>query len=422
LALTSTCGAEIHHAGPADYLQALARLRPGDVLILAPGEYLAGLPVHGMVGAPGRPIVITGPQSPPAARFVARPAAHTVSIVNSAWIEIRKLEIDGKGFPVAAVRAEAHSDWAHHITLDGLSIRGHGASQGTVGIASFCPAWNWVISNNTIVGAGTGMYLGQSDGTAPFIAGLIERNVIVDSIGYNMQIKHQRVRPQIHGMPEGASVTIIRRNVFAKAINSAAGAMARPNLLVGHWPPSGAGSADTYAIYANVFYQNPTEALFQGEGNVAFYSNLLVNTYGDAIHVQPHNDVPRRIDILRNTVIAANSGIRITGGDPASSQRVTANAVFAKAPLSGGEQHANVTGAMADAEVHLSAPFAPPGQLELAPKPGKLLTAPFGIALPMSLPDLERDFDGQAYSAPLAGAYAGHNAKRRLRIAPSYND
>ena len=32
-------------------------------------------------------------------------------------------------------------------------------------------------------------------------------------------------------------------------------------------------------IHGNFFHQNPTEALFQAEGNVIFYSNLLLNDF-----------------------------------------------------------------------------------------------------------------------------------------------
>ena len=90
------------------------------------------------------------------------------------------------------MKSERQARYAHHITLENLLIRGHGNNQQTVGISTKCPAWNWVIRGNTIIGAGTGMYLGDSDGSAPFVAGVIERNLIVDTIGYNLQIKHQR--------------------------------------------------------------------------------------------------------------------------------------------------------------------------------------------------------------------------------------
>jgi hypothetical protein len=218
-------------------------------------------------------------------------------------------------------------------------------------------------------------------------------------------------------MPEDRSVTIIRHNVFAKSAGSSSGEMARPSLLVGHWPPSGPGAEDDYAIYANFFYQNPTEALFQGEGNLAFYSNVLVNTHGDAINIQPHNAVPRRIDVFHNTVLAANTGIRVTGGDPAYVQRVAANAVFAAVPVVGGEQQANRTGPTAQAAEHLAEPFAPPGRLDLAPRPGKLSIEPFDFR-PADVPDSNRDYDGRVYSRPIAGAYAAEGVTRRLLIEP----
>lgn len=416
----SSClyAAELYYGTPSNYRVLLGRLKAGDSLVLAPGIYREGLPVHGINGEPGKPIVIKGPRAQPFARFVARPNANTVSIVNSAYVQIRNLELDGNGLAVAAVRAEGHAEWAHHITLESLYIHGHGPYQSAVGIATFCPSWRWVIRNNVIVGAGTGMYLGQSDGSAPFVAGTIEHNVIADSIGYNLQIKHQRPRPQIEGMPEEKSVTIIRHNVFAKSANSSSGKMARPNLLVGHWPPSGPGAEDTYVIYGNVFYQNPSEALFQGEGNIAFYSNVLVNTFGDAINIRPHNDVPRRIEVFRNTVLAANTGISVSGADPAYTQRVAANAVFASVPITGGEQHANKTGPLAEAAEHFANPFAPLGRLDLAPKPGKLITEPLNVLPEAPFPDLDRDFDGRVYLSPIAGAYAGDGAIRRLLIEP----
>lgn len=185
-----------------------------------------------------------------------------------------------------------------------------------------------------------------------------------------------------------------------------------------HWPPSGPGSGNSHAIYRNFFYQNSTEALFQGEGNPAFYSNVLVNSLGDAIHIQPHNDVPRRIDVFRNTVLAANTGIRVRGGDPAYAQRVIANAVFASVPIVGGEQNANITGLPAEAVEHLVEPFAPPGRLDLSPRPGKLLAAPFEFLPQALLPDLDLDFDGRAYPGPMTGAYAGEGAIWRLHVEP----
>ena len=80
--------------------------------------------------------------------------------------------------------------------------------------------WDWVIRNNIIRNAGTGMYLGNSPGNNPFVRGIIEYNLFEDTIGYNMQIKHQNPRPTNIGMPTGLSKTIIRHNVFSKSGNS----------------------------------------------------------------------------------------------------------------------------------------------------------------------------------------------------------
>jgi hypothetical protein len=52
-----------------------------------------------------------------------------------------------------------------------------------------------------VIGAGTGMYFGNSDGNHPFWGGLIENNLIMNTIGYNLQIKHQNPRPRLPGMP-----------------------------------------------------------------------------------------------------------------------------------------------------------------------------------------------------------------------------
>ena len=411
-------GAAEYQATPANYRAVLATLVAGDTLMLAAGRYPDGLPVHGLKGKPAQPIVIEGPASGAPAVFHARPRANTVSIANSSYVEIRHLEIDGRGLAVNGVIGEGWAGFADHITLDNLFIHDHDANQQVNGISTKCPAWNWVIRNSVVVRAGSGMYLGNSNGAAPFIGGLIERNLIMDTIGYNIQVKHQAPRPRNVGIPEQKATTIIRHNVFSKSAGSSTGELARPNLLIGHAPISGPGVEDNYAIYANFFYQNPSEALFQGEGNFAFYSNVLVNSFGDAIHIQPHNAVPRRVDVFHNTVLAANTGIRVRGGDPAHAQRVIANAVFAEAPITGGEQKANKAGPLAEAVEYLANPNVPPGRLDIAPLGGKLTVAPFDFVAQTPTPELQRDFDGRLYTDPIAGAYAGEGAQWRLLVEP----
>lgn len=380
----------IIEAGPGDYREQLRDLGPGDVLRLAPGVYTRGLSLRGVRGEPGRPVVIEGPADGPPAIFMARNRQITISLVDSAHVTIRHLHLDGNGASTHAIVAERRGSHTHDITLEHLDISGYNAAQGYVGISTKAPAWNWVIRNNHIRAVGTGLYLGDSDGSAPFIAGLVEGNVIEHTIGYNMQIKHQQPRPQLPGMPTGPSETVIRDNVFSKVIGSGQDGMARPNLLVGHWPIEGPGRDDRYLIHDNLFFHNPTERLFQGEGNVVLYHNHFVNLTGEAVTLQPHNDVPREVVVAFNTIVSRGVGLRLIGAAEGHTQRVIGNALFAEAPMrvdagiDDGNRHRN----LAQAETDLVAPLAGLDAVDLRPRGDALRADHEWGDLPPGLPDL----------------------------------
>lgn len=405
------------HGTPHNYLQILARLHPGDTLLLQPGHYAEGLPLHGLTGTVGMPIIISGPSNGPRPVFVARAGHNTVSIVDSAYVTLRNLELDGRGELADAIKAERHSSWAHHIVLENLYIHHHDADQQIVGISTKCPAWGWEIRHNIIENTGTGMYLGDSDGSAPFIGGLIEHNLIIDTVGYNLQIKHQGPRPaDLAAMPPSPQRTVIRHNVFSKLHNGASGHAARPNVLVGHFPVHGAGAGDEYIVYGNFFYQNPHEALFQGEGNVALYNNVFVNTHGTALVMQPHHDVPRNIWIFHNTVLAGNAGILVQGAVGNAVQSIFANAVFAEHPLNGGVQQDNLAAPLVAAADYLSNPFALAGQLDMTPKSASLAGHGMDPSVFRSYPDSNRDYAGKLRRQPVRGAYATGKSKAPLRL------
>jgi hypothetical protein len=405
--VSPACAGATYTVDPGTYRARLKQLEPGAYVRLMPGEYRDGLPIHQLHGTAQNPITISGPDEEPRAVFVARPGHNTVSIVDSSYVTIRNLVLDGRNLRVDGVKCEGHADWAHHITLDGLRIRGHGNNQQTVGISTKCPAWGWVIRNNVIEGAGTGLYLGNSDGRAPFIGGLIDRNLVIDTLGYNLQIKHQQPRPVLSGIPDEDSATIIRHNVFSKA-RGASKEMARPNMLVGHWPLTGPGANDRYLIYGNFFYQNPHEALFQGEGNIALYNNLFVNHSGDAIRIQPHNDTPRAISVFYNTVIARGSGITFARreSDPVHPQFVMANIVFAGMPVRGISLETNLTGKFDDARNYLMQPFAPLGEMNLMPADTQVRKRSNDSMRFDAYPQADLDFDGDLHGTGGMGAYA----------------
>jgi hypothetical protein len=338
--LTGATAAADYTARPENYRDFLRWLQPGDRLLLEPGEYREGLPLHNLSGSEGRPIVIEAaiPSSPP--RFVARPRANTVSLVNVRYLSLRHLELDGRNQSVDAVKAEGHSRYADFITLEYLHIHDHAASQQNVGISTKCPALGWRVAHNRIERVGTGMYLGDADGSDPFVGGVIEANWIANTRGYNLQIKHQKARPVEFA---GRYDTLIRYNVFSKQ-GALPDPQARPNVLLGHVPLSGAGSEDHYLVYGNLFLHNASEALLQTEGQGAVYDNFFINGAGDAIHVQPHKDVPRDMAIFSNTVLASGTGIQVRRAkDTRYRQRVIANVVAAATPVLGGEAAHNIT-------------------------------------------------------------------------------
>ena len=251
---------------------------------------------------------------------------------------------------------------------------------------------------------------------------MIEHNLIFDTIGYNLQIKHQRARAVNPDDLSTPLTTIIRHNVFSKYGNGATGHQARPNLLVGHFPLNGAGANDRYAIYGNFFYANPTEALFQAEGNVALYDNLFVNPYGDAVHIQPHNDVPRNIWLFNNTVVSKGTGIVLRGATGDYLRLLRGNILFSS-EHGISELHAgNLVDAFSQAAENLINPFASPGRLDLKPKFVVASKGWTAFAAPTAFPQADVDFDERTFQQDDMGAYSSADYPRawspRIALKP----
>ncbi len=407
---------------PESYVRLVKALKPGDTLKLQAGVYLHGLSLHNIDGLPGERITVEGPDNGDPALFLAHRGRNTVSLKNASYITIRNLVLDGQKLDADAVKAEGPSRYAHHITLENLHITNHDGDQQIVGISTKCPAWDWVVRGNVIDGAGTGMYFGQSDGSAPFIGGVIEGNVIRNTIGYNIEIKQQKPRKHVAGMPQNTQVTILRYNVFSKAGGGATGHLARPNVLLGYQPQQGPGRFDRYLVYGNLFYQNPTEALFQATGRMALYSNLFVNTVGPgrAVMIMRHKGVaPKSVDIFQNTIIASDIGVAVWDANRDERQWVAGNAIFAPKPITGRMDRGwNVVGSLQDAAKYLEAPRLPIGRLNLYPRPGKLRGPQIPAGPLVSYKDAGKDFAGEARKQGYVGAYAstgdGHGAALRL--------
>ncbi|HEU4334813.1 MAG TPA: hypothetical protein VFT32_09990, partial [Candidatus Eisenbacteria bacterium] len=274
-------------ADPSNYRTLINGLVAGDTLLLTAGDYTR-LTLQGLHGTPSAWITITGPTSGAPAVIGSESCCNTVQLYDCSYLAIKNLTIDGEGLDVDGINSKGSI--SHDILIEGCRLIRFDNYQGTIGISTKEMVWNWTIRNNSIITPGTGMYLGNSAGDAPFINGVIEGNYIVNPIGYCLEVKHQLPYTAAPGMPAGPNRTIIRNNVFIKdGRPSEAGD--RPNLLVGPFPTSGPGTEDLYEIYGNFLYNNPREALFQGSGRMTIHDNVFVAPGPDfaAIYLTDHN-------------------------------------------------------------------------------------------------------------------------------------
>jgi hypothetical protein len=399
------------HATTTSYRRVLAELVPGDTLILEAGVYERGLPLSDCKGQPGAWITVQGPESG-AAEIRQSASANCVELWQCQYVALKKLSFQGSGgsgqFGISAKGGVANL--VHDILIEDCVISDFNTSQQAVGISTKTPTWNWCIRRNIIRRCGTGLYLGNSNGAEPFVQGVIEHNLVHDPIGYCMEIKFQKSRPDQPGLPTAAGSTIIRHNVFIKNDDPSPDGD-RPNLLVGGFPDSGPGSSDLYEIYGNFFYHNPRESLLHASGRVSIHDNVFAGCphpeYA-AILLRKH-DLPLKLaQVFHNTIVAAGRGICIAS-DPVEGQAVTGNVVFAGVPMvlpgkmKGGAD--NLTGAFADAATYLTAPDAALGVLDLHPKPGQCVGAPIDVSAFAGQADVELDFDGLV--KPRDGAHRG---------------
>lgn len=414
-------------ATPANYTTFINGLIPGDTLYLTAGNYLNGLTLTNINGTATQAIVITGETGSYTSILVARSCCNTVSITKCSYVVIKNLKIDGKNLNyIDGVNAGgAAGNWAHHITLENLYIINNGGNiigdNQTVGISTKCSAWNWTIRGCTIIAAGTGLYLGNSNGAAPFVSGIIENNLVINTKGYNMQIKLQldNVRDDFAGTSTDFQKTIIRYNVFSKdsgATPIGTGDGARPCLLMDNFPKTGFGANDMYEVYGNFFYNNPTEALMQVTGNTTAYNNVFVNHVSpsgyNAIVMNSHNGFPpRKMNFFHNTVLSQSGGVSLSNRDAGYNQYCYGNAIFsAGTPISGfgaANMADNVTDTYANAGMYVNSPSTILSSLDMYPKTGQLQGALTSNSLFTGFTDYDKDFNGDTYNWIYRGAYSG---------------
>jgi hypothetical protein len=433
--------ARIIPATPATFETKVPDLLPGDSLQLAAGTYTTPLTINGLNGTAAKPIVIRGAGN--ATLFTADDCCNTISLRKSSYIVIKNMKLDGLNINGRdSIKAEGNTptnpNWTHHITIENLTIVNYANNQQQVGISTKCPSSNWIIKNNTIDEAGTGIYLGNSDGTQPFVNGIIENNLIQNTIGYNIEVKHQinGQRDLSEGVKAGTNrrgKTIIRNNVFSKGQNSSTGENARPNVLVGGFPTVGTGKNDYYEVYGNFFYNNPVEALFQGTGNIMLYSNIFVNHANPpefrTVYIAPHNGIsPQNVKIFHNTLWsnASGGGIRINSPDVNYRQYIVGNVAFV-ADVSTAITASNttttflsdnITDSYTNAGNYVISATSDLDTLNLYPKAGQLKAMlPIARTQFKNNKAYDKDFNNNPYDWTYRGAYSGSGFNKGWKLA-----
>jgi hypothetical protein len=412
-AIQLSFAAKVHNARPSNVRALLGGLKPGDTLSLAPGRYPPLLIRH-INGTPEAWITIRG-ASDGEAVIEGSGASNVIEIESSSYLSIENLHIDSRGIEGAfGINAgNGAGGPTHDIRIEGNTFTGQNGSQQTDAISTKTPTWGWIVRYNRVLGAGTGMYLGNSDGGQPFVAGLIEHNLFQNTIGYNIEIKHQISLPAIPGMPLGPTSTIIRDNVFIKDDRPSPDGD-RPNLLVDPFPATGPGSLNLYEIYGNYFRHNHRESLFQGAGRFTLHDNIFVDgPYSSpAVVIEPHNGPVKLALIYNNTIYTPGPGIQFFS-QSLSGDSVVGNVIFATVPLAGPitEQAENITGSPERAPLYLRAPSFE-ASADFYPLPGKCQGAPVDLSGFHSHADYTVDFNGiskvRTKGAPVfRGAYAG---------------
>jgi PKD repeat protein len=408
--LCATAHAAIYTANPSNYTSVAAGLQPGDTLNLVAGTYTGDLSVTGLNGSASAWITIQGPATGSPAFFVANSSANTVELYNCSFLAIKNLTLDGQNLagPFGVSAKGGTANLTHDILIEGCTIQNYNGSQQTDGISTKTPTWNWTIRRNTIINAGTGLYLGNSDGSDPFVAGVIEDNLVEFPIGYCMEIKFQLAWPSVPGMPTGPTTTIIRNNVFIK--NDAPSPDGdRPNLLVGGFPASGPGSANRYEVYGNLFDHNPRESLFQFSGRVTVHDNVFVDVVGKAIAAQNQDEPLELAYIYNNTIYAVGTGISFANA-ASQGDGVTGNLIFATTPIAGPIANLgnNLTDTVANASAYVTAPSTTLGSMNFYPLSGQCTGSALNMSAFTSDTDYSIDFNGVGKgSFTYRGAYAG---------------
>jgi hypothetical protein len=105
---------------------------------------------------------------------------------------------------------------------------------------------------------------------------------------------------------------------------------------------------------------------------VALYDNRFVNWLGDGVIFMAHNDVPRLVDVIHNTILAKGPALRVSGMPEGRSPQVAGNVLLSTSPQPEWDDGLNYVGRLDEAEAFFMAPLADLERIDLRPRAGQL--------------------------------------------------
>jgi hypothetical protein len=240
--------------GPgSDFCSAVNALRPGEELVLRPGDYQGPCTIRNG-GRPGAPVVIRALDSAQRPRIVYQGRDSNVLDVKASHVIVRGLRFGPTQTEVDGVRVfEAEEVIVEGCEFDGMS--------GIAVVANHANVRGLVVRNNVIFRSrATGMYFGCHDGTTCAVTDLlIEGNYIhgvtagPNEIGYGLEIKLNSAGTvrgnvvvdtkgpgiMVYGSRDPALLSVVERNFLADSHTSAGivvgggPALVRNNIAVG---------------------------------------------------------------------------------------------------------------------------------------------------------------------------------------------
>ena len=277
-------------------------LKPGDEVILGPGEYRDGRRlVISHRGTAERPIVIRSSNAGQAVLHRPDARQNSINLVGAQYLILQGIEITGGSTGIRLQKSDRYP--CKFVTLEGLHIHHVGGPAITANNEG--NAYEGLIFRHNHIhhtsGHGEGFYLGvnnKSDGsTHGYIFNcLIEGNYIHDlkgpdvSQGDGIEIK------------DGSYNNIVRDNVIHDTNY--------PGILV-----YGTDGKAPNVVERNVIW-NAGDHGIQAAAEAVIRNNIIFDSRGDGIRSQPHQSAKvGNLQILHNTVISdgpGNAAVRIS--------------------------------------------------------------------------------------------------------------